>query len=85
MSNSPTASAAAELRAELARQRLTVRELASKMSMPVASVSRRLQGEQSLTVEDLVKFARALDVPATQFLPEGLLLADDPEPTRAAS
>ena len=52
---------AAELRAELGRQRVTVRALADKLGRPRSWVQRRLSGEV-LTLDDLHLIATALDL-----------------------
>lgn len=68
MAHLTTESVAAEIRAEMARKRLTIDALAERLKMPRSSVNRRIQGEQLLTVEDITALAAALDVPTSQFL-----------------
>ncbi len=63
----PTQSLAAELRAELARQRLSQRELAKRLGTSQAWVSRRLVGEVEPTPEEISQIAGALGVPASKF------------------
>lgn len=60
---------AAEVRAELARQNKTLRELAGLLGMTHQSVHNRVSGRQSFRAEELVRFAAALGVPVTNFLP----------------
>lgn len=59
---------AQEIRAELARQRLSGAEVARQFGVSEAWVSRRLSGLQ-LDVADVQRFADLLDVPAAQFFP----------------
>ena len=67
---SAAAFTAAELRAEVARQNITQQQLGDRMGVRQWWVSRRLTGDVPITVEDLVRFAAALGVPMSQFLPE---------------
>lgn len=60
---------AAEVRAELARQSKTLREFAELLGMSHQAVHARVSGRQSFRAEELVRFAVALGVPVTQFLP----------------
>lgn len=53
---------AAEIRAELARQRLTQTALASRLQVARPYLARRLNGETSLTVGDVAAIAAALGV-----------------------
>ncbi len=59
----------AELRAELGRQKATQTELAARMGEQQSWVSRRLTGDVPITVEDLLRFAAALGIPAVRLLP----------------
>ena len=61
-----------EIRAEMARQRVSQRELAGKIGRAQEWVSRRLTGNVSLTLEELVQITDALGIPAAR------LLADEP-------
>lgn len=56
-----------EIRAEMARQRLTQRQLAVRLDTTAAWLNRRLQGHTPLTVDDIEVIAQALDVPMAQF------------------
>lgn len=53
---------AAEIRAEMARQRLTQTALAERLDVNRAYVVRRLSGDTPLTVGDVAAIAAALDV-----------------------
>lgn len=61
---------AAEIRAELARQQMTQRELARRIGIDQAIVSKRLNGgsARSWTLDELDSIAVALGVPAASFL-----------------
>lgn len=61
--------AAAELRAEAARQGLTQTELAERLDETQSWVSRRLTGDVAITVDELVRFAQVLGVRAARLLP----------------
>lgn len=52
----------AEIRAELARQRITQLALADQLGVSRAWVTRRLSGETSLSVGDIAKIAGQLGV-----------------------
>lgn len=54
---------AGEIRAELARQRMTQADLATQLGVSRPWLSRRLSGETPLSVGDMVVIAEALDVP----------------------
>jgi transcriptional regulator with XRE-family HTH domain len=53
---------AAEIRAELARQRRTQSALADRLGVSHAWVSRRLSGEVPLTIADVAQIAAGLGV-----------------------
>lgn len=61
---------AAEVRAELARQRLTQRQVAQILDMKQPAVQLRLAGTRPFRAEELVKLAGALSVPVSRFVPE---------------
>jgi transcriptional regulator with XRE-family HTH domain len=63
-------SIAAEVRAELARQQITQAELAARLETDQAIISRKLTGRSIFTTRDLERWAAALGVPVTNFLPE---------------
>lgn len=59
---------AAEVRAEMARQRKTGRELASLLSITQQSASRRLNASTDLSLDELDIIARWLAKPIQYFL-----------------
>jgi transcriptional regulator with XRE-family HTH domain len=61
---------AAEVRAEIARQGKTQREVAALIDLPQPSLQLRLKGDRPFRAEELVKLAEAFGVPADRFLPE---------------
>lgn len=60
---------AAEVRAEMARQRKTHQELADVLGFTKQAVSIRLRGLRSFRAEELVAAANWLNVPVSQFAP----------------
>lgn len=60
---------AAEVRAELARQQVTQRDLAAVLDMTQPALQLRLVGKRSFRGEELAKIAAYLGVPVTGFLP----------------
>jgi transcriptional regulator with XRE-family HTH domain len=58
---------AAEIRAEMARRRMTQRELGEILDLPQSSISKRLQGQTPFNVAELEKVAAALNVPVSRF------------------
>jgi transcriptional regulator with XRE-family HTH domain len=68
MSEVITASVAAEVRAELARQRRTQRDLAEAIGLSQQAASRRLCGEVPFDIAELAKVAKLLGVPIEHFL-----------------
>lgn len=58
---------AAEVRAEMARQNKTQRELGAAIGLPQASVCKRLSGESPFRAYELVRVAAFLGRPITQF------------------
>jgi transcriptional regulator with XRE-family HTH domain len=69
MTQSLNDTVAAEVRAELGRQRVSGAELAKRLGVSGVWVSRRLNAHQPLTTDDLEAISRALDVSVTAFLP----------------
>lgn len=57
----------AEVRAEMARQRLSGRALAVRLGWPQNRMSRRLAGVTPFTVDELMLVAAELKVPVTSF------------------
>ena len=69
MPNNVRAMIAAEVRAELARQNKTQRDVAERLAITQPSVQLRLSGRRSWRAEELTVIADWLGVPAAQFLP----------------
>lgn len=67
-----TRTVADEIRAEIARQRTSVREVAPGLGKSHTWLARRLRGETPLSVEDVVLIARALNVDPMPFLEKAL-------------
>ena len=59
---------AAEIRAEAARHNIGTATLAERTGMSPATVSRKTNGHSQITVDELFKFAAALDVPASALI-----------------
>lgn len=78
---------ASEVRAELARQSKTQRDLGEILSLPQSAISLRLAGDRPFRGEELALLASRLGVPVEQFLrppvPQARL-ADAPTPASAA-
>lgn len=70
MTTGLTQRVAAEIRAELARQQMSQRELARRLGIDQAIVSKRLTGGigRSWTLDELDSIAVVLGVPAAWFL-----------------
>jgi transcriptional regulator with XRE-family HTH domain len=68
------------LRAEIARLRLTQREVAARCGRSQPWVTYRLAGQRSCSVDDLGLLAKALGIPISKFLP-----ADEPDSVAAAT
>lgn len=58
-----------QVRATLAIKRIRAAELARRLSVSQAWLSRRLSGETAISTEDLDRIAQALNVPVETFLP----------------
>lgn len=56
---------AAEIRAEMGRQRLTGRGLEAQLGWPHTYLTRRLRGQVSFNLDDVEVIAAALEVPVT--------------------
>lgn len=59
---------AAEIRAEMGRQRKRQAELAAHLGVTQASISKRLAGKQPFAIRDIERIADWLGVDVTQFL-----------------
>jgi transcriptional regulator with XRE-family HTH domain len=67
---SPTSQAVAgTIRAELARRRLSQRDLAQKLAMSQSSLNRRLTGAQAWDLDELHRVAELLEIDARDLLP----------------
>lgn len=60
----------AEIRAEMGRQRLTQVDLAGKLGIKQAHLSRRLTGEVTWRVDEVMRVALILGVPFRQLMPD---------------
>lgn len=67
MNNRVSAIVAGEVRAYLARRRLSARQAAIKLGWTAPYLSRRLTGEVPFDVADLAAIAELLEVPVTVF------------------
>lgn len=70
MSETITASVAAEVRAEMARQNVPQRELGRVLGLSQGAAWRRLKGDVPFDVSELAEVAKLLKTPITNFLPE---------------
>lgn len=57
------------VRAELARRRVSGRELATRLGWSERTLRRRLAGQTPFTVDELTSVASFLDVPVLELLP----------------
>lgn len=69
MEQTPDEWTAGAVRAELARRKLSGRQMASRMGMPINTFRRRLNAEVSFGVSELVALADILSVPVVDLLP----------------
>jgi transcriptional regulator with XRE-family HTH domain len=75
MTSTPAEQVAANLRAEIARQRISQRDLANYLGLSQQSVSARLLGRIPLDVNELVRVAEFLNVPLGTLLPVDLAVS----------
>jgi predicted transcriptional regulator len=68
VSDSPSNTVGANIRAEMARRKVPQREIADLLDLPQASVSKRLAGEVPWRITELAKIAAFLDVPLAVLL-----------------
>lgn len=61
---------AAQLRAEMARRRMSKAQLARMLDVDETWVGRRMLEKAAITMDDLQRIATALEVPLSYFLPE---------------
>jgi DNA-binding Xre family transcriptional regulator len=77
---------AEEIRALLARRRLSASDLARMTGLTQRAISRRLTGEKVIDADDLQRFAEALEVDYRDLLPQrdGMVVAvgGTPRPSR---
>lgn len=67
--NSVNVLVASNLRAEIARQKVTQKELCQLLGVSRSALTRRLSGTVPIDVNELVVFADYLDVPVVELLP----------------
>jgi transcriptional regulator with XRE-family HTH domain len=72
VNRTPPTDVAANVRAELARARITQSRLAEVAPFSQSSLSRSLAGLRSFTVAELTWIAHYLDVPVASLLGEGV-------------
>lgn len=77
-----TEQVAEEIRALLARRRISGRELARRMEKSHSWVNFRLTGAQPITVDDLQDFAAVLNVEVTDLLPHARAVRTEPSEGR---
>ncbi|WP_213452855.1 helix-turn-helix domain-containing protein [Rhizomonospora bruguierae] len=82
MSNPSPADIAAELRAEMGRQRVTQAKLADVLGVSQPQVSDRMLGTVDWRVTELIQVAEFLGVPVTRFLAGPEASKTHPTPTR---
>lgn len=75
MPNQVTSWIASEIRAEMARQRVTHEALAEALGILQSQMSRRLNGLIEIDADELAGIADRLNVPVTTFIPEHARLA----------
>jgi transcriptional regulator with XRE-family HTH domain len=63
---------AAEVRAEMARQQKTQRDVAAILDLPYQSVQERLYARRAFRAEELAKLAEAFAVPVSRFFPDAV-------------
>ncbi len=68
--NQPTDLTAANLRAELARQKVSRAAVARELGVTEMWVSRRVNGQTPITVADLYAICDILQIPPSRVLPE---------------
>lgn len=65
---------AGEVRAARARVNISVVDLATASSISISALRRKLNGETSFTVEELISVASALGVAVGDFIPDATLI-----------
>lgn len=70
MATNPTAQrVAAEVRANLARLRISRQSFADSLDMSLSAATRRLNGDVPFTVDEIYRAAEVLDIAPTSLLP----------------
>lgn len=69
MEQTPADVTAGAVRAEMARHRVSLREIAADTGIPKTTLARRLNGEVPFGINELVAIADRLGVPLTVLLP----------------
>lgn len=75
MEQTTTQLTAGAVRAELARRRISGRELGRAIGWSLGTTSRRLNGQSPITVDELARIAQFIDVPLAALLPEQIAAA----------
>jgi transcriptional regulator with XRE-family HTH domain len=68
MTNTYTEKVIGELRAEIARQRLTQREVAARLGWSQQVLSKRLTGEVAISIDEAGKLAEVLGIKPEQLM-----------------
>lgn len=69
VSQTPTERSAGSIRAELARRKISGRQMGTDLGWTRNKTQRRLSGDHPLTIDELVAVARYLDIPLAQIAP----------------
>lgn len=69
MGHTDTVGTAANIRAELARRRISIRALSAALNWSVSTTARRLNGSSPFTVDELLAVARYLEMEPAALLP----------------
>jgi transcriptional regulator with XRE-family HTH domain len=75
---------AGEVRAEMARQRVSQRQLAAQLGLSQVQIQRRLAGRIEFRPSELDRAAELLGVPVTQLLPSAPTASASSAPASAA-
>jgi transcriptional regulator with XRE-family HTH domain len=68
MTTSPPRDIPAEIRAEMGRQRLTMLSLSEQTGIPRTTLAEQVNGGSRITVDNLVRIAKALGVEPSTFI-----------------
>ena len=82
MSYPSRAELAAEVRAEMARQRVTPSQLAEATGISRATLGRRLSGQLAFTVDELALISTHLQVAPSRFIAAAVVADNNEEVTR---